>query len=136
MAKLVWGAFARLNSDSQLKVADFAFEDPTSLKKVRGCIFMAACWDAALDWCSRRDAITHVQSARLHAHPPALSSAHTLPHLLPCSHTRARPCLATQLHTQVPCPSIFGEPSKVLSVVIPAFNEEDRLPATLQETLR
>ena len=34
MAKLVWGAFARLNADSQLKVADFAFEDPSSLKKV------------------------------------------------------------------------------------------------------
>lgn len=68
MAKLVWGAFARLNADSQLKVADFAFEDPSSLKKV-------------------------------------------------------------------PCPSIFSEPSKQLTVVIPAYNEEQRLPATLQETL-
>ncbi|KAL4439689.1 hypothetical protein ABPG75_002690 [Micractinium tetrahymenae] len=68
MAKLVWGAFARLNADSQLKVADFAFEDPSSLRKV-------------------------------------------------------------------PCPSIFSEPSKELTVVIPAYNEEQRLPATLQETL-
>ncbi|KAL4450575.1 hypothetical protein ABPG77_000931 [Micractinium sp. CCAP 211/92] len=68
MAKLVLGAFARLNADSQLKVADFAFEDPSSLSKV-------------------------------------------------------------------PCPSIFGEPSKQLTVVIPAYNEEQRLPATLQETL-
>ncbi len=34
MAKLVLGAFARLNADSQLKVADFAFEDPSSLSKV------------------------------------------------------------------------------------------------------
>lgn len=36
----------------------------------------------------------------------------------------------------VPCPSIFSEPTKDLTVVIPAYNEEDRLPATLQETLR
>ncbi|EFN51845.1 hypothetical protein CHLNCDRAFT_27604 [Chlorella variabilis] len=35
----------------------------------------------------------------------------------------------------VPCPSIFSEPTKDLTVVIPAYNEEDRLPATLQETL-
>ena len=37
---------------------------------------------------------------------------------------------------QVPCPSIFGEPSKQLSIIIPAYNEAERLPATLQETLR
>ncbi|PSC74459.1 Dolichyl-phosphate beta-glucosyltransferase [Micractinium conductrix] len=36
---------------------------------------------------------------------------------------------------KVPCSSIFSEPSKELSIIIPAYNEEDRLPATLQETL-
>lgn len=40
------------------------------------------------------------------------------------------------LSPQVPCPSVFGEPSKELSIIIPAYNEEDRLPATLTETLR
>eukprot|EP00775_Hariotina_reticulata_P002221 gene2221-2534_t len=33
------------------------------------------------------------------------------------------------------CPSIWSEATKNLSVVIPAYNEEDRLPATLDETL-
>eukprot|EP00879_Flechtneria_rotunda_P017164 GHRR01017976.1.p1 GENE.GHRR01017976.1~~GHRR01017976.1.p1 ORF type:complete len:301 (+),score=93.61 GHRR01017976.1:235-1137(+) len=33
------------------------------------------------------------------------------------------------------CPSIWSEPTKKLSIVIPAYNEEDRLPATLDETL-
>lgn len=41
------------------------------------------------------------------------------------------PCLP-----QVPCPSVYAEPSKALSVVIPAYNEEDRLPATLTELMR
>jgi dolichyl-phosphate beta-glucosyltransferase len=33
------------------------------------------------------------------------------------------------------CPSIWGTATKRLSVVVPAYNEEDRLPATLDETL-
>jgi dolichyl-phosphate beta-glucosyltransferase len=32
-------------------------------------------------------------------------------------------------------PSLFAAPTKSLSVVIPAYNEEDRLPNTLEETL-
>jgi len=35
----------------------------------------------------------------------------------------------------VTCPSLFAEPSKSLSVVIPAYNEQSRLPATLEEAL-
>ena len=35
MTKLVLEAFARLDADSQLKVSDFAFEDPASIIKVR-----------------------------------------------------------------------------------------------------
>jgi dolichyl-phosphate beta-glucosyltransferase len=39
-------------------------------------------------------------------------------------------------HTQIPCPSILaGPPTVSLSVVIPAYNEEARLPATLDEAL-
>lgn len=33
------------------------------------------------------------------------------------------------------CPSIWSEATKKLSVIIPAYNEEDRLPATMDETL-
>jgi len=36
---------------------------------------------------------------------------------------------------KIPTPSLFSEASKTLSIVIPAFNEEDRLPSTLEETL-
>ncbi len=34
-----------------------------------------------------------------------------------------------------PAPSLFDDATKSLSIVIPAYNEEDRLPSTLQETL-
>jgi glycosyltransferase involved in cell wall biosynthesis len=37
--------------------------------------------------------------------------------------------------TKLPCPSIYQDPSKFISIVIPAYNEQDRLPATLEETL-
>ncbi|XP_024526403.1 dolichyl-phosphate beta-glucosyltransferase [Selaginella moellendorffii] len=37
---------------------------------------------------------------------------------------------------KVRCPSVFGPPEKYLSLVIPAFDEEARLPLTLDETLR
>eukprot|EP00882_Tetradesmus_deserticola_P021958 GHRQ01023814.1.p2 GENE.GHRQ01023814.1~~GHRQ01023814.1.p2 ORF type:complete len:122 (-),score=23.40 GHRQ01023814.1:261-626(-) len=33
------------------------------------------------------------------------------------------------------CPSIWGTATKRLTIVVPAYNEEDRLPATLDETL-
>jgi len=36
---------------------------------------------------------------------------------------------------QVPPPSIFAEATKSLSVVIPAYNEEDRLPVTLEDLI-
>ncbi|KAK9828116.1 hypothetical protein WJX81_006294 [Elliptochloris bilobata] len=36
---------------------------------------------------------------------------------------------------KVPAPSVFSEVTKSLSIVVPAFNEEARLPATLDETL-
>ncbi|KAK9813146.1 hypothetical protein WJX72_009856 [[Myrmecia] bisecta] len=36
---------------------------------------------------------------------------------------------------KAPCPSIYGEATKSLSIVIPAYNEAARLPATLDETL-
>lgn len=37
--------------------------------------------------------------------------------------------------TPMPCPSIWSPATKQLSVVIPAYNEQDRLPGTLDETL-
>lgn len=36
---------------------------------------------------------------------------------------------------QVPCPSILDAADKFLSLVIPAFNEEYRLPGALDETM-
>lgn len=51
-------------------------------------------------------------------------------------------CLALSLQLQDPnsvkplrCPSIWSEATKKLSIIIPAYNEQDRLPATLDETL-
>lgn len=35
----------------------------------------------------------------------------------------------------VPCPSIFDPPEKYMSLIIPAFNEEHRLPSALDETI-
>lgn len=37
--------------------------------------------------------------------------------------------------TPLACPSVWAPATKQLSVVIPAYNEEDRLPGTLDETL-
>ena len=37
---------------------------------------------------------------------------------------------------QIPASSIFSEATKSLSIIVPAFNEEKRLPSTLDETLR
>ncbi|KAL4854069.1 Dolichyl-phosphate beta-glucosyltransferase [Chlorella vulgaris] len=36
---------------------------------------------------------------------------------------------------QAPCASILSVPTKTLSVIIPAYNEQERLPATLQEII-
>lgn len=36
---------------------------------------------------------------------------------------------------QVPCPYIFDPAEKYISLIIPAFNEEHRLPGALDETL-
>jgi dolichyl-phosphate beta-glucosyltransferase len=37
---------------------------------------------------------------------------------------------------QVPCPNIFDPAEKYISLIIPAFNEEHRLPGALEETLK
>jgi hypothetical protein len=37
---------------------------------------------------------------------------------------------------RLPAPSLWAEPSKALSVIIPAFNEEARLPRALDEAFR
>ena len=39
------------------------------------------------------------------------------------------------MYQQMPAPSIFGEPTKTLSVVVPAYNEEERLTPMLEEML-
>lgn len=72
-----------------------------------------------------------------------MCSTRSRPALRQCQVCGAQPHThhARPMHThiltalQVPCPSVFAEPSKALSVVIPAYNEEGRLPATLTETL-
>lgn len=37
---------------------------------------------------------------------------------------------------KVPRPSLYAEASKALSIIVPAYNEQLRLPSTLDETLR
>ena len=37
---------------------------------------------------------------------------------------------------QVPCPHIHDPAEKYISLVIPAFNEEHRLPGALDETIK
>lgn len=39
------------------------------------------------------------------------------------------------LDHQVPCPHISDPAEKYLSLIVPAFNEEQRLPAALEETM-
>ncbi|CAK9134510.1 unnamed protein product [Ilex paraguariensis] len=42
----------------------------------------------------------------------------------------------TGLSVQVPCPHIFDPAEKYLSLIVPAFNEEHRLPGALDETMK
>jgi len=37
--------------------------------------------------------------------------------------------------TRIPFPSVFANPEKSLTVVVPAYNEEERLPSMMNETL-
>ena len=48
---------------------------------------------------------------------------------------QCRANLNTTASEQIPAPSIFGEPTKTLSVVVPAYNEEERLAPMLEEML-
>ena len=45
------------------------------------------------------------------------------------------PATLSVLSSQLPLPSILDPPTKALSCIIPAYNEEDRLASTLDETL-
>lgn len=40
-----------------------------------------------------------------------------------------------KLRHQIPCPHITDPAEKYLSLIVPAFNEEQRLPAALEETM-
>lgn len=42
----------------------------------------------------------------------------------------------TYPHPQLASPSIFEAPTKALSCIIPAYNEQDRLSTTLDEALK
>lgn len=37
---------------------------------------------------------------------------------------------------QIAAPSIFEDATRTLSIIVPAFNETERLPPTLEETLK
>ena len=132
LSKMLLTWLRRLDADSNLRAADLGLDDPGSLKKVQ-----------------RARRLLLLLSGRLPAAPAAVPTGVDI--LGPPR--RARACVLSartrcgrlsqpfphpepRLPAQVPCPSIFGEASKSLSIVIPAYNEEERLPATLVETLR
>ncbi|KAJ1685152.1 hypothetical protein LUZ63_016542 [Rhynchospora breviuscula] len=58
-----------------------------------------------------------------------------------CSHSIQRTAASDSFFedpsslAKVPCPSIFDPAEKYISLIIPAYNEEDRLPSALDETL-
>ena len=78
-------------------------------------LFQAALLTLALRW-------VRAWFARLDADAAILTAAVTLED--PTSAAR------------VPAPSLWGEASKALSVIIPAYNEEVRLPRALDEAFR
>lgn len=43
--------------------------------------------------------------------------------------------LFIKLYHQIPCPHITDPAEKYLSLIVPAYNEELRLPAALEETM-
>lgn len=49
--------------------------------------------------------------------------------LTPCAHARLR-------MAQVPAPSILSPATKALSIIVPAYNEQARLGASLDEAIR
>ena len=62
-------------------------------------------------------------------HPITLCMAPLLSGVAPAVRGSRQQSLAT--HLQVHPPSIYDEPTKSLSIVIPAYNEQDRLPSSL-----
>ena len=52
------------------------------------------------------------------------------------SRTPAWPSLPPPPHLQIPAPSLWDDATRSLTVVVPAYNEEERLPRALDELLR
>lgn len=99
--------FARHEEEAN-KVSERFFESPTSLQKV--------CVAVLLVLLTPSNNILYYYAGMHFSHVQHIST-----------HLRL---------AQIPVPSIFSEATKSLTIVIPAYNEEARLPATLDETLR
>lgn len=67
--------------------------------------------------------------------PPRLPPLSRGTHALLCL-TDSRPPFLPQPHTQIPAPSLWDDATRSLTVVVPAYNEEERLPRALDELLR
>lgn len=64
-------------------------------------------------------------------HAPTLCMALLLSDMTPAAKHRGPRQQSPSARLQVHPPSIYDEPTKSLSVVIPAYNEQDRLPSSL-----
>ncbi len=90
----------------------------------------------AREWFARLDTEAATRSSeQLLENPASLEKARLLCAVSHAPRSDTKPGGEPARGLQVPAPSVFSEATKSLSIVVPAYNEEARLPATMDETL-